>query len=326
MQRLILISLLFFSLCAGAQTSTTTTTGSWYGKADVVLDGTFNNYLTQLIVKQNGTKVEGIFGYYFRNGYQSFFVKGTYDPKTRQISIPEMPVTFYKSNSIDGVTCNMSFEGTLRVSKVGSFIRGAFVSDPKYRYTCPELRVLFSLDSLVEQNEEISSAVVKQLWQPSVDDKIVIDGADGPEIRSAEPVAGKTETKGPEVNYNSLVTRFKQRQSVVATEMAVKSDSIRVSFYDNGDIDGDTISVFLNGNPVVEKQMISAKATTIYIKLDPTKEFNDLAMFAENLGRIPPNTALMVVYDGDNPQEIFLTSNLQQNGTVRIRKKPALVK
>ena len=67
--------------------------------------------------------------------------------------------------------------------------------------------------------------------------------------------------------------------------------------------------------------MISAKATTIYIKLDPSKEFHDLAMFAENLGRIPPNTALMVVYDGDIPQEVFLTSNLQQNGSVRIRKK-----
>ncbi len=322
MRCLLLISLMALTICAGAQTSTTSTTGSWYGKADVVLDGTFNNYLTQLIVKQNGNKVEGIFGYYFRNGYQSFFVKGTYDPKTRQIRIPEMPVTFYKSNSIDGVTCNMAFEGTLRVSKVGSFIRGAFVSDAQHRYTCPELRVLFSLDSLVEQEEEVTNAVAKQLWQPSVEDKIVIDGADGPEIRSAAPNSEKTTIKGPDVNYKSLVTRFKQRQTVITNDVAVSGDSIRVSFYDNGDVDGDTISVFLNGAPVVEKQMISAKATTIYVKLDPTKEFNDIAMFAENLGRIPPNTALMVVYDGNNTQEVFLTSNLQQNGTVRIRRKP----
>jgi hypothetical protein len=67
--------------------------------------------------------------------------------------------------------------------------------------------------------------------------------------------------------------------------------------------------------------MISAKALTVYVKLDPNREFNDLAMFAENLGRIPPNTALMVVYDGDTPQEVFLTSNLTQNGSVRIRQK-----
>ncbi|HEY8399466.1 MAG TPA: hypothetical protein VIK80_16110 [Flavihumibacter sp.] len=319
MVRIILISLLFLTTQSRGQTLA----GSWFGKADVVLDGTFNNYLTQLIIKQKGNKVEGIFGYYFRNGYQSFYVKGTYDPKTRQVSIPDIPVVFYKENSIDGVTCNMSFEGTLRVSKVGSFVRGNFLSDGKYRYTCPELRVLFSLDSLVQQDSVINEGLAKKVWQPSVEDVIVLDDEDGPEIRRAATLPGlvRETVKGPELDANSLTSRFKQRQTIITSEIHVVSDSIRVSFYDNGDIDGDSISVFLNGVPVLEKQMISAKATTIYIKLDPNKEFHDLAMFAENLGRIPPNTALMVVYDGDTPQEVFLSSNLQQNGSVRIRQK-----
>lgn len=319
MHRIILISLLFISLHSGAQTMA----GSWYGKADVVLDGTFNNYLTELVIKQKGNKVEGIFGYYFRNGYQSFYVKGTYDPQTRQISIPDIPVVFYKANSIDGVTCNMSFEGTLRVSKVGSFVRGAFSSDSKYKYTCPELRVLFSQDSLVEKDSIINSGMAKKLWQPTIEDVVVVDDADGPDIKNAVTSNGLSRPTivSPTIDTKSLTNRFKQRQTVVTNELAVSSDSIRISFYDNGDIDGDSISVFLNGNPVLEKQMISAKALTVYIKLDPTKEFNDLAMFAENLGRIPPNTALMVVYDGDTPQEVFLTSNLQQNGSVRIRQR-----
>ena len=319
MHRLILISLLFIGLRSEAQTLA----GSWFGKADVVLDGTFNNYLTQLIIKQKGNKVEGIFGYYFRNGYQSFYVKGTYDPKTRQVSIKDIPVVFYKENSIDGVTCNMSFEGTLRVSKVGSFVRGNFLSEGQYKYTCPELRVLFSLDSLVQEDSVINEGLAKKVWQPSVEDVIVMDDEDGPEIRKATTLPGlsRETVKGPSLDANSLISQFKLRQTIITSELKVSSDSIRVSFYDNGDIDGDSISVFLNGTPVLEKQMISAKATTIYIKLDPSKEFHDLAMFAENLGRIPPNTALMVVYDGDVPQEVFLTSNLQQNGSVRIRKK-----
>lgn len=319
MHRIILISCLFFAM----QTKAQTLAGSWFGKADVVLDGTFNNYLTQLIIKQKGNKVEGIFGYYFRNGYQSFYIKGTYDPKTRQVSIPDIPVVFYKENSIDGVTCNMSFEGTLRVSKVGSFVRGNFLSDGKYKYTCPELRVLFSLDSLVQEDSVINEGLAKKVWQPSVEDVIVMDDEDGPEIRRATNLPGlaRETIKGPSLDANSLISRFKQRQTIVTSEVQVQSDSIRVSFYDNGDIDGDSISVFLNGTPVLEKQMISAKATTIYIKLDPSKEFHDLAMFAENLGRIPPNTALMVVYDGDTPQEVFLSSNLQQNGSVRIKRK-----
>lgn len=319
MHRILLISLLIVSLHSSAQTMG----GSWYGKADVVLDGTFNNYLTELVIKQKGTKVEGIFGYYFRNGYQSFYVKGTYNPKTRKVSIPNIPVVFYKANSIDGVTCNMSFEGTLRVSKVGSFVRGSFMSDGTYKYLCPELRVLFSMDSLVEKDSIINEGLAKKIWQPSVEDIVIVDDADGPEIKNAVTSAGLSR---PRVNIspsdlNSLTNRFKQRQNVITNDIAVASDSVRISFYDNGDVDGDSISVFLNGNPVLEKQMISAKATTIYIKLDPTKEFNDLSMFAENLGRIPPNTALMVVYDGVTPQEVFLTSNFSQNGSVRIRQK-----
>lgn len=323
MCRILLISLLILSFKANAQTMG----GSWYGKADVVLDGTYNNYLTELVIKQKGNTVEGIFGYYFRNGYQSFYVKGTYDPKTRQVSIPNIPVVFYKANTIDGVTCNMSFEGTLRVSKVGSFVRGAFNSDSKYKYLCPELRVLFSMDSLVQKDSVINNGVAKKLWQPSNQDVVVIDDPDtkdGPEIKTATTSAdlNKPDIKSPVIDANALVTRFKKRQNIVANELKVASDSVRISFYDNGDIDGDSISVFLNGVPVLEKQMISAKALTIYVKLDPTKEYNEISMFAENLGRIPPNTALMVVYDGENPQEIFLTSSFSQNGTVRIRQQP----
>jgi hypothetical protein len=44
-------------------------------------------------------------------------------------------------------------------------------------------------------------------------------------------------------------------------------------------------------------------------------------MFADNLGSIPPNTALMIVNDGRKQYDIRLTSNLQKNATIRIRRK-----
>src|SRR5206468_517398 len=149
---------------------------------------------------------------------------------------------------------NMSFAGTLRVSKVGSYIRGSFYSDPKQKYTCPELRVLFALDSIVEEKDELNSGLANKLWQPSIDDNIVIDDKDGPQIKSADPTIAATERSLPELNYKKLVDRFKKRQNVVINELTVKSDSIRVSFFDNGDIDGDSISVFLNGAPILEKR------------------------------------------------------------------------
>jgi hypothetical protein len=96
---------------------------------------------------------------------------------------------------------------------------------------------------------------------------------------------------------------------------------LRISFYDNGDIDGDSISVFMNGQPVLAKKELDVKGLNMYIKLDNSKPVNELSMFAENLGRYPPNTALMVVYDGEKRHEIYLSSSLTQNASVRIRRQ-----
>ena len=48
-------------------------------------------------------------------------------------------------------------------------------------------------------------------------------------------------------------------------------------------------------------------------------------MFAENLGGIPPNTAVAIIYAGDKRYELFMTSNFIKNATIRFRKKPAII-
>ena len=45
----------------------------------------------------------------------------------------------------------------------------------------------------------------------------------------------------------------------------------------------------------------------------------------ENLGLYPPNTALMVLTDGINRYEIYLSSSLVQNATVRLRKEEVVI-
>src|SRR5688572_30533531 len=93
-------------------------TGSWYGKADVMASGSKSNYLTEFILKQRGDEVQGIFGYYFKDSYQTFFVRGTYDNKTRQVVIKNLPMLFYASPARTGIECPMHFQGTLMVSKL----------------------------------------------------------------------------------------------------------------------------------------------------------------------------------------------------------------
>ncbi|HEU4609832.1 MAG TPA: hypothetical protein VFS31_17050, partial [Chitinophagaceae bacterium] len=103
-------------------------------------------------------------------------------------------------------------------------------------------------------------------------------------------------------------------------DLDIEGDSVRISFYDNGDIDGDSISVFLNHEPILVKQELSSRALNIYVALDQSREVNEISMLAENLGKYPPNTALMVVTDGKHRYEVYLSSSLSQNASVRLRR------
>jgi len=96
---------------------------------------------------------------------------------------------------------------------------------------------------------------------------------------------------------------------------------VQVDFYDNGEIDGDSISVFFNKQLIAFNRILSTRSIHIDLALDSKKEINELSMFADNLGSIPPNTALMVVSDGKRKYEVRLSSNFEKNATVRIRRK-----
>ena len=114
---------------------------------------------------------------------------------------------------------------------------------------------------------------------------------------------------------------FKKRKQIVSKQIEVSSDSLRLSFYDNAEVDGDSISVFLNGKLVMAHQALSERAFNVYLELDTSKEINEVSMFAENLGRYPPNTALMVISDGDKRYETFLSSDFKGNATIRLKLK-----
>jgi hypothetical protein len=101
----------------------------------------------------------------------------------------------------------------------------------------------------------------------------------------------------------------------------VTEPNFRVDLYDNGQIDGDTVSLYYNGKLVVSRKRLSTTPISLSIKLDPDRADNDLVMYAENLGSIPPNTALMVVTVGDKRYEVNITSTEQTSGTVRFRMR-----
>jgi hypothetical protein len=111
--------------------------------------------------------------------------------------------------------------------------------------------------------------------------------------------------------------KFEQRINTVLKTIPIKNETFTVDFYDNGEIDGDSISVFYNGKLVLSHKRLTNKPITLTLEADPNKPVNELVMYAENLGEIPPNTALMIVHDGDNRYEARITSDTEKNGTIR---------
>ena len=384
--------------------------GYWYGQANVEMSGIQNNYLTELIIVQKGTKVRGFFGYYFKDIYESFMVKGSYDPQSRQIVIRNIPIIYFNTNSTAAsVDCITSFYGTLLVSRVKSTLSGYFYRDKKYEYTCPDLRVSYTLytEANVEDSIFKDIAATKTFWKPQPNAFVEakedsgsvagsassgrVEKSNAPEsLAVAEKSASKqtspasaeknvsvqtastrTEKADPRQISTSTAEKsiplqsglakispadslshdrpsraipsgavanevvkpvakqdiakinedFLKRKSVIGKELEVSSDSIRLSFYDNAEVDGDSISVFFNNKLVLAHQELTEKAFNLYIKLDSLKDSNEVSMFAENLGKYPPNTALMVVSDGENRYEVFLSSDFKGNATVRFKRK-----
>lgn len=106
------------------------------------------------------------------------------------------------------------------------------------------------------------------------------------------------------------------RENELVKTIATGSTEITINLYDNGTIDNDTVSVYLDKKLVVTKQRLTEKPISIKFELDENNMFHELVMVAENLGEIPPNTSLMVVKAGAKQYEVRITSNEQKNAVV----------
>lgn len=118
----------------------------------------------------------------------------------------------------------------------------------------------------------------------------------------------------PKIKAPDVIAR---RENVLIRTIEVKTKEIVIKLYDNGVIDHDTVSVYQNNKLIISKEMLRAKPITYVITLNTTDNIQELIMVAENLGDIPPNTALMVVEAGGQKYEIHLTSTEQKNAMVR---------
>ena len=141
-----------------------------------------------------------------------------------------------------------------------------------------------------------------------------------PSVAIAEPI------KTPDASVKkapgqSIEQKFAGRTNKLQTVIPVTAEKIELRFYDNAQVDGDSIALFLNGRMLFKNIRLTEQAYTLMLNASDLGDDNELVMVAENLGSIPPNTSFMVAIVGDKRYEARLYANENSSALIRFVKQ-----
>ena len=109
------------------------------------------------------------------------------------------------------------------------------------------------------------------------------------------------------------------RSTTLVRSLTVNTKEVVLNIYDDGVIDGDTISVYLDNRQVINHAMLTDRPLVVTLHLDDNNDFHELVLVADNEGTIPPNTSLMIVKAGDKEYKVNITSSLQMNASITFK-------
>jgi hypothetical protein len=111
------------------------------------------------------------------------------------------------------------------------------------------------------------------------------------------------------------------RENPLIKQIETKVGQVAIELYDNGQIDGDTVSIYHNNELIVSHGGLSHKPISFHIEVDTLHPHHEFIMVANNLGSIPPNTALMIITANNKRYEVFISSSEQKNAKIVIDLK-----
>lgn len=121
---------------------------------------------------------------------------------------------------------------------------------------------------------------------------------------------------------NELRLQKERRRSDIVNTIVTGADSLRLTLHDNGEIDNDTVTVFLNGKVIINRLGLTAKAYETFIPLTGKDSVYSIELMANNLGTIPPNTAYLTIWAGKEKYELRVSSDYSVNARIDIRYAP----
>jgi len=130
------------------------------------------------------------------------------------------------------------------------------------------------------------------------------------------PLPPVTRKKDSAKSKELIAMDARQTPLIMAIPVPFRLDSVKIELFDNGEIDGDSVSLFLNDQLILSHLYLKAESKVVWLPLDKTLPVNKLVLFAENLGSIPPNTAVMQVTVKGKRYTIFLSTDYKHNAMV----------
>lgn len=117
-------------------------------------------------------------------------------------------------------------------------------------------------------------------------------------------------------NYDSALAVKNQRLADTLQTIAVKADSIVLTIYDNEIVDGDTVTIFQNNKILVDQLPVTARHRKLIIPISKADPHHEFIMVAKNVGRIPPNTAMLIIEAGSKRYQLKASSDLTKNAVI----------
>ena len=204
--------------------------------------------------------------------------------------------------------------------------------------------------TLQKQNRRVQTRLISKLDSLKLSNTLAFSNPET--IIKASPAATVSEKEAPEkagnpvkdltavkvqqqVGFENSATTIPNSQKTIgaAAELALrktesirtidfKSDSLILILYDNGIVDGDTVSVVLNDEVIIPKQGLTEQAYRKVIKIPPGMgDSLQLVIYAENLGSIPPNSGLLIIEDGSDRYEVGFKGDMKKSPSVILRRK-----
>lgn len=177
------------------------------------------------------------------------------------------------------------------------------------------------MQDCIARDKKKTDTIVKFITPPKQKDSMppIVKVIPPPKKDSVPVVIAPIVTKKDTVAIPKTIA---QRKNTEQSRITVNTKTINLKVYDNAIIDGDTVSILYNGKLLLSHQLLSEKGIDINLVLDDKQTRHEIILFAENLGSIPPNTALIVITAGEKRYELFASASLEENAVLVFEYRP----